>query len=332
MQIQDYIPFDFHFLDIERVPLAIAGLFASCLIGVIMGPIRGNANPLYWHITSMIFGRFGDKLDRSERNRADLIFRGFLLTMLVLAVTIFLVMALQTAIYYLPHYSVVEILILMAFISCGQIWSLSYGIYNVLHKDKPSQGAYFALAQSTRFNFANSDDHTIIRATLGFLAKSLNAVMVAPLIWYIVAGIPGIAISSAFSALNWRFGKLGFSKGFGGFPAALDKLLSIIPAFISYILIKFSSIFVPKAKSLSFTKWPAFAQGGAPISAIAESLHLSLGGPYQTLSGSTVKSDWIGKEGASAKAQTDDLKRGIYLIFLAHILFVLGLCGLYLYA
>ena len=71
--------------------------------------------------------------------------------------------------------------------------------------------------------------------------------------------------------------------------------------------------------------------GGFPLSALAWSLDVSLGGASQDITGSAIKGEWTGPKGATAKIDHKHLRRGIFISVIAHILFIATLCGSYLW-
>ena len=68
-----------------------------------------------------------------------------------------------------------------------------------------------------------------------------------------------------------------------------------------------------------------YAQGGAPVSAMAHSLDVNLGGPATDLDGSTMKRNWVGPKGATAQLSIGHLKRGLYITLMAHGVFICSL-------
>lgn len=49
------------------------------------------------------------------------------------------------------------------------------------------------------------------------------------------------------AALGWRFGKDGFSKGFGAVPLALEKLMGYVPSLFAATLMTLATIITPTA-------------------------------------------------------------------------------------
>ena len=64
-----------------------------------------------------------------------------------------------------------------------------------------------------------------------------------------------------------------------------------------------------------------------PVTTLAYSLDVSLGGPSRDLEGSAIQRHWAGPEKATAKLSVKHMYRGLYLIFIAHILLLASLLG-----
>ncbi len=327
-----------NFLVIDRIPFAIAAIVIAAVCGMITGPRAGNANPALWILIDKLFGGLGNRLDKAQRAKADLIFRGFLVT----AFSIFIAAGLGKAFDSLtevPKYgSFIEPLILALLITSGAVWFSLLKLYFALDKNEVGKGAYYAIACTSRTNLATADDYAITRTSLNIAARSFDKGLVAPILWYIALGVPGAVIYGTAYALVWRFGKDGFSKGFGSAALAIEKPLGFVPSIISGLMITLAGLFTPTASVgkgilawLGHKNRATYEQGGFALSALAWSLNLSLGGPSQDLTGHAIKARWVGPEGATAKNDHKHLRRAIYINILAHLLFIAALLGVYLW-
>ncbi len=325
--------------DLDRLPYAIAALLLVMIIGAITGPILGNANSFIYWVIDKILGSLGDKMDRTKRPRVDLVFRGFVLTAISLFIAATLGQYASALISSQPAYGVSEIIVLALMLSAGTVWIALLRLYRALENKDIGQGAYYAIARSMRVNLSNADDFGITRAGLNFSARSFDKNLVAPLFWYIVGGIPLALVYSFVAAFAWRFGKDGFSKGFGAAPLVLERLLGLIPSIISALILTIAALFTPTAKTYKgFTAWlgykdrAPYAQGGLPISVLAWSLNLIIGGPFQDISGSAMNGEWAGPEGATSRNDHKHLRRALYINIIAHILLLAALCASFVFS
>ena len=331
-----FATFHAQIMDGDRIPLALAAILLTLVIGLIIGPIAGNANPLLWLIIDKIFGGFGDRLDRTHRAPADLMFRGFIVTAFVLFIALYAGTLAEKIIITNPYYGTLEVVCLSFLITSGAVWFLLLRLYFALEGTVPTEKGYYALSRSTRTNFAISDNLSITRAAMGFSVRSLDKGLVSPVFWYLIAGLPGALIYSCLAALAWRFGKDGFTKGFGTIPLGLEKLMGFIPNLYTGLLIALAGLFTPTAgltrgvlSFLGHKNRAKYEQGGFPLSALAWSLKVSLGGASQDITGSAIKSVWTGPEGATAKNDYTHLRRTLFIVVIATILFLTTLTSAY---
>jgi adenosylcobinamide-phosphate synthase len=327
------------FMAPERFLMALAAIFMTILLGLVSGPLAGNANPAFWTLVDKLFGGLGDRLDKTHRPRADLVFRGFLLTVAGLLAAFAAGVFAENLARESNFYGLAEPILLSLLITTGSVWFALLRLYSAMGQNKVGQGAYYAISRSTRRNLTVGDDFGITRAGMGFSAKAFDKGLVSPVFWYLVGGLPLVFIYSVLAALSWRFGKEGFTKGFGAVPMALERLMGFIPSLLAAFLITAASIFTPTAGiARSIGSWlgmksrATYEQGGYPLSALAWALKVSLGGAAQDINGSALQGVWVGPEGATAKLNHGHLKRAIYMSIIAHFLFMAALGGAYIWA
>lgn len=328
-----------YLIDFDRVPFAAAAILLTMLMGAVTGPIAGNAYPFIWGVVDKVLGPLGDRLNKTQRSHKALLSRGFFLVIIALFVSLILGSAFKSLSDNFVEYGAVEIIILSLMITSGTIWFALLRLYFALEKKDVSEGAYYAIARSIRLNLSMADDFTITRAGIGFAARSFDKGLVAPVFWYLVGGLPVALIYSVLAACAWRFGKQGFTKSFGKPILALEQLMGFIPSLFAGLLMAMASVFTPTAKTTkaigAFYKGKGradYAQGGLPLSVIAWALNVSLGGAFQDISGSAIKGEWVGPEGATAQNDHKHLRRAIYINVMAHLLFLLALGSAYIYS
>jgi len=329
-----------NFFDPDRIPTVLAAMLLCVVVGMITGPMTGNANAFLWQFIDRMIGKFGDKIDKPSRPQPDLIFRGFLITMLVIVIMGAMGKGFESIAAAKPLYGFTEIILLSLSLSVGTVWFALLKLYFAQEQDKENgkvvKGAYLGIARSTRSDLTASDNFGITRMGMNFAARSFDKNMVAPVIWFLIAGFVGSCLYAGLAALSWRFGKDGATKGFGATALALEKLLGFFPAILSGLLITMAGLFTPTAKlHKGITAWlghknrASYEQGGFALSAMAWSLNVSLGGPAKDLKGDAIKTPWVGPKGATAKNNHKHLRRAIYINVIAHILFVMTLLSLY---
>lgn len=337
-QIPSFQELHAYIFDADRIPFAVMAIVLVHLIGVITGPRSGNANPMVWIWIDSLFGWLGDRLDKKQRAKADLAFRGFILMAIALVLFVGFGEVCEYLVGRYEYYGLVQAVLIALALSGGGVYFVLLRLYFALEKKQELvKGAYYGVARTSRINLNTTDDYGITRVGMAMAARSFDKGIVAPVFWYLVGGFTGLFAYSAIAALAWRFGKDGFSKGFGDVPLAIDKLLGIVPSLLATVLICLASIFTPTANILkSITSWwgkgAPYEQGGHPLTAMAWTLNVTLGGPVKDLNGSTVKLDWVGPKEATAKIDHGHLRRALYINLMAQLLFIVSLLGAYIWS
>lgn len=313
-------------------------LVLAAVVGAVTGALRNNANPFFWNMTDGVFGSIGARLDRKERKAGDLIFRGFFLTILGIVFAWLLGNAAAKLARQNEFYGMTEMVLLSLVLTGGAVWHALLKLYRALKKKQVGKGAYYTIARSTRVDLSNADDFGITRAGMAYAARALDKGAAAPVFWYLLLGLPGAYIYAVLAAMAWRFGKDHFTKGFGKTPLALEQLMGFAPHILSGILMAAAGLFTPTggmvrafAGLLKAGRAP-YAEGGLPVTAMAYSLGVSLGGPAVDLDGSTMKRAWVGPDGATAQLDAGHLRRALYICLIAYLLLIASLCGAMLWA
>lgn len=323
----------------ERLPVAVTAVLIVSVFGTFIGPLGGSANPLYWRAVDFIFGGPGGKLDKTGRKASDLVTRGTIITVIAIVIGFMLGQFFQTLSKHYPNFLIVDIVALGIILSAGAGWHALIRLYKAMEGKSPVKGAFYTLAATTRNNLAIADEFTITRVGIGMGAKLFDKAIVGPVIWYLIAGLPAAYLYATLAALSWRFGKEGFTKGFGGPALHLEKIMGFVPNVFSGLLIALGGLLTPTAgmtRSLlslfpAKTGHAAYFEGGSPVTAMAYALKVSLGGATQDSDGSAVQRGWAGPEGATARLEAKHLHRGLYILVMAHLLFLAAMLGAYVF-
>ena len=325
-----------YLMDADRIPYLVAAILVTIVVGMITGPFAGNANPFFWWIMDKAFGGVGDRIDRKNRKSSDLFFRGFLFCSVLLFLTMLFG---RVLVMWANQSSAAEVLIVSLCLTSGSVWYMVLKLYFTLTQEGKAKGGYYGLSRSSRVDLNSTDDYGITRVGVSYSAISFDKGLVAPGFWYLVGGIPFLLIYSTLSFCAWRFGKCGFSKGFGNMPLMMERLMGMIPSLFTGFLFTASAAIAPSAKMIPAIKswWSVkdkvpYEQGGVVLSAMAWPLGVSLGGPMQDIKGSSLKKAWVGPKDASAQVEAHHLKRAIIMNIIAHLLFILSLLVAYIYA
>ena len=169
------------------------------------------------------------------------------------------------------------------------------------------------------------DEHGVARAAIESLAENFSDGVVAPVLWYLLLGLPGLFAYKMANTLDSMIGhRSPRYRAFGWASARFDDLLNLAPAPLSGVLLSGAALFAQGA-----SPGHAFAamlrdgrkhhspNAGWPEAAIAGALGLALAGPRHYAEG-TVGDPWLG--GGTARATPADIARALQLYRLACLL------------
>ncbi|MEM7685404.1 MAG: CobD/CbiB family cobalamin biosynthesis protein, partial [Pseudomonadota bacterium] len=172
------------------------------------------------------------------------------------------------------------------------------------------------------------DEAGVARAAIESAAENFSDGVVAPIFWYAVAGLPGIA---AYKIVNTADSMIGHCNDryleFGWASARLDDVLNVIPARLTGFL--FAAVSGNKAAvPVMFRDAPGHRSpnAGWPESAMAALLGVALAGPRQ-YGDQVVDDPYMNAEGRR-EATADDIYRAISILWRAWFL-MLGLAIAY---
>ena len=323
----------------ERMLPATAALVSAGVAGWFSQLLFVNANPPVWQLLARLYAPLVRKLYRLERSYQALRFRGAIVMLCVLMIGGAIGAGAFTLQSYWPLNGITQIVMIMCCLSVGQAWALLARLYKALKQDIAYKQAFHCLALATRSDLTTTDAYGCARIAIGYAARIFDKGCVAPLFWFIVAGLPGLFLYAGLISLVWHVGKDGHSKGFGDIPGLLEHIAGLVPGLISGIFLVIAALATPKAgfsrslKSVfSGRGRAAYSEGGWPLMVVAWALKVILGGPIKDFSGTSIARRWVGPQSAGARVPADYLKRAIYLSAMAHVitLFALVLFLIYL--
>lgn len=319
---------NYSFFDLDRIPYAIVAVLLSVAGGLLSGAFRLPALPFLWLVFNSTLGVLGQRLDKKHRPKADLVFRGFVLLMFGIILFALLGRVLDAMSQSYGQFGVLEVVYLSLCLASGSLFVL------ILRVFKGLAGAKDDLSKGTNLALSKGDQYCVTREALSFVSRGFDKMCVAPVIFYLIGGLPIVCVYVCIMSTAWFFGKNGFTKGFGALALSLDFILSLIPSFIAAFFIALAAVLTPKTHPLTafgaflnVFRYAPYHQGAGCVSVMAHALNVQLGGAVSDIHGSAIQNEWVGPKAASAKVSKVKLQHGLYLIVVAHLLFlmVLGL-------
>jgi adenosylcobinamide-phosphate synthase len=199
----------------------------------------------------------------------------------------------------------------------------------------PMTSARIEVAKIVGRDVSALDESGISKAALESLAENTSDGIVAPALWYAVAGLPGIAFYKAINTADSMIGhKTERFLNFGWAAARLDDLINLPASRLSGLLFAAAALPNSSASARCALKamWRDSSKHGSPNAgwpeaAMAGALGLRFGGPRE-YEGETVDLPWMG----DGRNQMDrsDIAHGLRLfdrtcLMLAAVLFAAGM-------
>lgn len=123
------------------------------------------------------------------------------------------------------------------------------------------------------------DEQGVATAAIESLAESFNDAVVAPVFWFLIAGLPGLF---AYKAINTADSMIGHReerwRAFGWAAARLDDIVNLVPARLAGVLLATAGGCGFKVMWRDASKH-ASPNSGWPEAALAGALRVQLGGP-----------------------------------------------------
>jgi adenosylcobinamide-phosphate synthase len=166
------------------------------------------------------------------------------------------------------------------------------------------------------------DEHGVARAAIESLAENFSDGVVAPVLWTILFGLPGLFVYKTANTLDSMIGHLSPRyRSFGWAAARLDDVLNLAPARLAALLIAAAALVTPQTSSGAALRIMLRDAGkhrspnaGWPEAAMAGALGLALAGPRRYAE-RVVADPWIGD--GRARAVPTDMFRALLIYVVA---------------
>jgi adenosylcobinamide-phosphate synthase len=240
---------------------------------------------LFAYIIDKIFGEFkfikhpiiyiGELISFFEKKfYKNSVFRGLLLVMFVLSIVSFFSISIYLYLELLSPYIniIVSSIIASIFIAHKMLYD---SVKNILECENKKEAISMLVSRDTK-DMSESD---IYKAAIETYAENLSDGVIAPLFYLLLFNLPGIIIYKAINTMDSMVGyKNKKYEKFGKVAAILDDIVNYVPARITAILI----MILAKQKNIfafyEDGKKHESPNAGHPITAMALSIGVKLGG------------------------------------------------------
>lgn len=240
---------------------------------------------------AVLMGRLVALLDHRLNRGEGRKLRGILASLVLLGTGI----GIGWLIHLLPDFGVLEILTLAILLAQKSLVEHVRAVAAALRRSIPEGRQAVAMIVGRDTTEMTGPD--IARAAIESAAENLSDGVVAPVFWYLVAGLPGIV---AYKLVNTADSMIGHMtpryREFGWAAARLDDVLNLIPARLTALLIALTHGWVDPAPILRDAPKHRSPNAGWPESALAPVLNVALSGP-RSYNGIRKDYPWVWPEG-----------------------------------
>ena len=269
-------------------------LFTILVLALVLDAIFGDfpwlflriSHPVVW--IGNLIAWFEARLNRPGRGHADLIVRGTVTSLAVIAAAGCFGGVVQLVSTLGDVFRGFEILLVAVLIAQKGLYQHVKAVSTALRKDGLAGGRK-AVSMIVGRDPDKLDEAGVSRAAIESCAENFSDGVVAPLFWYVVAGPIGICVYKAINTLDSMIGHRNERYlYFGRFAARLDDVVNFIPARIAGGVICLAAVL--GAKTSGKAAWQTLLRdagkhkspnAGWQEAAFAGALDLALAGPRQ---------------------------------------------------
>ena len=193
-----------------------------------------------------------------------------------------------------------HVFLLYSFLALGDLLRHGWNIERALRRDDLAE-ARRAVSQLVGRDTAVMDAGACRRAAVESLSENLTDGLTSAVVWYVVAGMPGIVLFKVVSTMDSMVGyRTERYLRFGWCGARLDDVMNFMPARLTWLLLSFVALFVPGCSSRKALRigWQQHTilpgpNSGWSEAAAAGAVGCRLVGPIW-MNGALVTERWVG--------------------------------------
>ncbi len=317
---------------------APATICLAALLALALDAVFGEPDWLYRrvpHPVAWLGGRIAaadDRWNRSERSPGARFGLGLALTLAVTPAVLVVGLIVGAVLWRVPGGWLAEAVLAATLLAGRDLYDHVATVARDL--DRSLHQGRAAVAHIVGRDPDSLDEGGVARAALESLAENFSDGVVAPLVWYLVLGLPGLM---AYKAINTLDSMLGHHtprhEAFGKAAARLDDVVNFAPARLSGALIALAALVLPRAHAgrawrtmLRDAPKHRSPNAGWPEAALAGALGFALAGP-RVYPDETVDDAWMGD--GRADLGPADIRAGLRLYVAAGIATALLIAGLW---
>lgn len=302
-------------------------LFLALLLDVAVGemPWLYRAIPHPVVAIGRLISLLDRRLNRPQRSHGERQVRGVMVLLSLCTLTGTIGWLVQKLAMTMPYGWVLELLLLVSLVAQRSLYDHVKAVAEGLAQDGLAGGRK-AVSMIVGRDPEQLDQAGVSRAAIESCAENFSDGIVAPVFWYVVAGLPGIMIYKTVNTLDSMIGhKKPHYLAFGWASARFDDLLNLLPARLGGVLLCIASLFVVHGSPVSALRTMLRDAGkhrspnaGWPEAACAGGLGLALCGPRLYSGEGLVNEPWLGD--GRRDAHEGDIRRAVWLMVVGCLL------------
>ncbi len=307
------------------------GRFIVLLLALLLDALVGDMAPLFRAVPHpvVLMGRaaaWADRrLNRPDRSPRSLRERGAAVVIGLVAASGFLGWLGATAANAIAYGWAVEIALVVVLVAQRSLFDHVRAVEQALRAGDLVAGR-LAVRHIVGRDPRSLDKHGVARAALESLAENFSDGVVAPAVWYLLLGLPGLVAYKCANTLDSIIGhRTKQHADFGWAAACFDDALNYLPARLAATLIALAATIVPRCRTVrAFSVILRDAgkhrsvNAGWPEAAMAGAIGVALAGPRR-YADTVVDDPWLGEE-LPARAGPADMRRGLAVFVVACLL------------
>lgn len=304
---------------------AAVALFLERFTGYPQALYRVVSHPVVW--IGMLISYLDQRLNKPGVDRLQGRMRGLAALGLLIAAAFLPAFLLADILQGWSHGWLVEALLATTLIAQKSLKDHVVAVYDGLGRSLPE--ARTAVSMIVGRDPAQLDESGVSRAALESLAENTSDGIVAPVLWYALLGLPGIAVYKAINTADSMIGHKNVKyQHFGWASAKLDDVVNLPASRLTGLLFaatvpwRFREIVATMRRDAPKHQSP---NAGWPEAAMAAGLGLRFGGP-RSYEGETVALAWMGD--GRTDLTRDDIRRGVAMMQKAMVVLLLVLLPL----
>ena len=310
-------------MDIQQLAILMLPLLAGALLDALIGDPAWLPHPVVG------MGKLIGGAEKALNHGARRMLKGALAAIILIAFTYLLFFFLTHWLYVLNRWAGIcfEALMVFCFLAGKTLIREVLMVFQAV--DESLDKGRAQLARIVGRDTAQLDAQEIRTAALETLAENLSDGVIAPLFWYMLLGIPGMAAYKMINTLDSMIGyKTDRYKDFGCWAAHIDDIANWVPARLTALLM----VLVAGRPGLlgfvhKYGRQHASPNSGYPESALAGILDCRFGGTHSYF-GQEFYKPYIGEN--PRELTTNDARKAIRINILSEVLMVLIVAALYI--